>query len=195
MKILLVDDEPELLEIGQIYLMRNNPNFDITCRVSAIEALKLLEEKSFDIIISDFSMPKMDGLEFLKEVKEIDGNIPFIMFTGKGREEVAIEALNLGANRYIQKGGDVETQYGVLAQVIVKEYIHSLTYKKLIYSEEQYRTLVETMHDGIISVDTSGVIDFVNEKICKMIDYTVNFCNYFFYQILPWAPKLNLVRV
>ncbi|MCG3217780.1 MAG: response regulator, partial [Candidatus Heimdallarchaeota archaeon] len=185
MKILLVDDESSLLKIGKIFLIKNNPNFDITGSHSAKDALKLLEKKSYDIIISDYQMPEMNGLEFLKEVKEKDSNIPFIMFTGKGREEVAIDALNLGANRYIQKGGDAKTQYGILSQAIINEYNHSFTQKKLVNSEEQYRTLVETMHDGIVSVDTSGVIEFVNEKFCKMIGYSTeellytNITNYY----------------
>lgn len=61
-------------------------------------------------------MPEIDGLEFLEIIREEKGmDIPFIMFTGKGREDVAMDALNLGADRYIQKGGNPKSQYGLLA--------------------------------------------------------------------------------
>ena len=119
MKILYVDDEESLLEVAKIFLERNNSNFSITTCTSAVKGLQKIKADSFDVIISDYQMPIMDGLEFLRKIKEeIDYSVPFIIFTGKGREEVAIEALNLGANRYIQKGADIKSQYVVLAQAI-----------------------------------------------------------------------------
>ena len=59
----------------------------------------------YDAIISDYQIPDMDGIEFLKKVRSSGNSIPFIIFTGKGREEVVIEALNAGADFYLQKGG------------------------------------------------------------------------------------------
>ena len=56
-------------------------------------------------------MPGMDGIKFLKAVRAQYPVLPFIIFTGRGREEVAMEALNCGADRYIQKGGDPKSQF------------------------------------------------------------------------------------
>ena len=98
-QILYVDDEPALLEIGKAFLERSGE-----CKVetsqSAYEALDTLHISRFDAIISDYQMPGMDGLEFLKTIRDDPHlkEIPFILFTGRGREEVVIEALNHGAD-------------------------------------------------------------------------------------------------
>ena len=62
----------------------------------------------------------MDGIQFLIEVREQFGQIPFILFTGKGREEIVIQAFNNGADFYIQKGGDPESQFAELVHKIKK---------------------------------------------------------------------------
>ena len=119
-KVLLVDDEENLLQITKLYLEKTNPKLRIFTSLSGRNALNLLVKEPFDIIISDYQMPEMDGLEFLATVKEQAYDIPFIIFTGKGREEVAIQALNLGADYYLQKGGDPKSQFRELINLIEK---------------------------------------------------------------------------
>ena len=67
--------------------------------------MEKMKEKTYDLIISDYVMPEKDGLEFLIELRKKGNMIPFIIFTGKGREEVAIQALSLGTDHYINKIG------------------------------------------------------------------------------------------
>ena len=115
--ILYVDDEPMLLELAKIFLEKTG-NFRVDTVTSATEALSILARTSYDCIISDYQMPIMDGIVFLKTVRS-KGNIgPFIIFTGKGREEVVIEALNSGADFYLQKGGDPKAQFVELAHKV-----------------------------------------------------------------------------
>ncbi len=122
MEILFVDDSSAILEQGEIFLEREDSRFNVTTVNSAKKALNLLEEQYFDAIVSDYKMPDMDGLDFLKVVREErNSDLPFVIFTGKGREEVAMEALNLGADRYLRKGRDPESQYGLLANAIAQE--------------------------------------------------------------------------
>lgn len=105
MKVLFVDDEADILELAKIYLEEEGRRFDIDTAPSAEEALKKSSTDEYDAIVSDCQMPKMDGLEFLRDLRQDrESDIPFIIFTGRGREEVAIEALNLGADMYLQKG-------------------------------------------------------------------------------------------
>ncbi len=105
--VLLLDDEEGFLEQEKIFLQRNNEKINPEAVTSPEESLKILENNSYDCIVSDYQMPNINGLKLLKKVKkEQELDIPFIIFTGKGRKEVAIEALNLGADRYLQKGGD-----------------------------------------------------------------------------------------
>ena len=121
-RVLHVDDEPTDLEITRIFLKREaKDNFDIVGVLSAEEALKKLKEERFDVIVSDYKMPGMDGLEFLETLRKNEthtNHLPFILFTGKGGEEVAKTAFNKGADRYIAKNGGPATRCTELACAI-----------------------------------------------------------------------------
>ncbi|MBS3761207.1 MAG: response regulator [Halodesulfurarchaeum sp.] len=128
MDILIVDDEEFILEQSKYYLKEENDDFNIKAVSSAQRGIKILKNENYDIVVSDYQMPGTNGLDFLKKVRDEEIDIPFIMFTGRGREEVAIQALNLGADRYVQKGGDPLSQYKVLASAIFKAVEHPLIF-------------------------------------------------------------------
>ncbi|MCK9631207.1 MAG: PAS domain S-box protein [Methanoregula sp.] len=115
--VLYVDDEPELLEVTRVFLEQAG-EFEVRISTSAREMLDSGTVPSCDAIVSDYQMPEMDGIAFLKEVRERFADLPFILFTGRGREEVAIEALNYGADFYIQKGGEPRAQFAELSNKI-----------------------------------------------------------------------------
>ncbi|HII01984.1 TPA: response regulator [Methanosarcinaceae archaeon] len=117
MRVLLVDDDPLFLELSKTFLeIFHNINSDTVD--SAGEAINKLQKDSYDVIVSDYDMPAMDGITFLKSLREKSINIPFILFTGIGKEEVMHRAIENGANSYIQKGGDPKTQYSELSRQI-----------------------------------------------------------------------------
>ncbi|WP_421908749.1 PocR ligand-binding domain-containing protein [Methanolacinia petrolearia] len=115
--LLYVDDEPVLLNMSKLFLEKIG-GFSVTTAGNAKDALKLLSEKPFDAVVSDYQMSGMDGIGLLKSLRSSGNRIPFIIFTGKRREEVVIEALNEGADFYLQKGGDPKSQYAELAHKI-----------------------------------------------------------------------------
>ena len=108
--ILYVDDEPGMLDIGKLFLERGG-QFSVDIITSAPAALTLLDSKKYDAVIADYQMPEMDGIEFLKRVRTSGNIIPFILFTGRGREDIVIQALNAGADFYLQKGGEPVSQF------------------------------------------------------------------------------------
>ena len=116
-RILYVDDEPGLLEVARIFLERGG-DMKVETKTSATAALPLLASGDYDAVISDYQMPGMDGIGFLKKVRGSNNRIPFILFTGKGREEIVIQALNEGADFYLQKGGDPVSQFAELSNKI-----------------------------------------------------------------------------
>jgi PAS domain S-box-containing protein len=115
--VLYVDDEEPLLEITKIYL-EDTGNFNVETLASAPAALERLTDTFYDCIVSDYQMPDMNGIEFLQKLRSQGNETPFIIFTGKGREEVVIEAINSGADFYLQKGGDPKAQFMELAHKI-----------------------------------------------------------------------------
>ena len=116
-RVLCVDDESAFLDISSLFLERSG-DFQVKTAQSASDAIKLLETEHFDAIISDYQMPGMDGIQFLVEVRNWFGPIPFILFTGRGREEVVILAVDKGADSYVQKGGETKSQFAELAHKI-----------------------------------------------------------------------------
>ncbi len=117
-RVLHVDDDSNFGVVAKRILEQQGP-FKVESAFSVEEAYRKMKKKEFDVIVSDYQMPIKDGLQFLQELKENGNSIPFILFTGKGREDVAIEALNLGADYYINKLGKPETVYGELLATFV----------------------------------------------------------------------------
>ena len=111
--VLYVDDEPGLLEIGKGFLEQTH-DFTVSTALSASSALVRLKTEGIQAIASDYQMQGMDGIEFFKNVRASDKKIPFIIFTGRGREEIAIEAFENGADFYLQKGGESRSQFAEL---------------------------------------------------------------------------------
>ncbi|WP_321507533.1 PAS domain S-box protein [uncultured Methanoregula sp.] len=164
--ILYVDDEPILLEVGKTFLERSG-QFSVDTVTSARSALILLDSKNYDAIISDYQMPEMDGIEFLKSLRKENNGIPFILFTGRGREEVVIEAVNNGVDYYLQKGGDSKSQFVELEHKIKLAVERCRTEKALIESEERYRAVVEDQTELISRFLPDGSHIFVNDAYCR----------------------------
>lgn len=167
--VLYVDDEPALLELGKLFLEETG-DFSVTTAESAGAALDLLAAKHFDAIISDYQMPETDGLELLKQVRYLYGDIPFILFTGRGREEVVILALNLGVDFYLQKGGDPKSQYAELTHKVWQATSKKQTEQALIQSQGYLDQIFSSVKAGIMVVDgaTHDIVD-INPAGAEMI--------------------------
>ena len=153
--ILYVDDEPALLDAGKLYL-EHTGNFNVTTCESAEDALNLLAESKYDAIISDYQMPECNGISFLKMLRGRGDDTPFIIFTGKGREEVVIEALNSGADFYLQKGGEPKSQFTELINKIHYAVSKRKGEEALRESEELFRGLFDTITSGAAIYQVKG---------------------------------------
>ncbi|TKR24444.1 CheF family chemotaxis protein [Natronomonas salsuginis] len=118
--LLLVDDDPQDLHAAEMFLKRRPEPFSIEMAAGGEAGLEHLEtDDAIDCVVSDFRMPGMDGIEFLRAVRDRHPKLPFILYTGKGSEEVAKRAILDDVTDYVEK--DVGTdQYDVLAERIDK---------------------------------------------------------------------------
>jgi len=165
--LLYVDDEPALLDLCRLFLEQDGDISVVT--VSSVgEALTRMASEKFDAIISDYQMPEVDGITFLRRVRSQFPEMPFILFTGRGREEVVIEAINSGADSYVQKGGDPRAQFKELSHLI-RQIVRRRK------AENELRLMkfsVDHASEGIIWMRENGDIAYYNDAICAMLGYT-----------------------
>jgi PAS domain S-box-containing protein len=165
--LLYVDDEPDLLDLCKLFLEREG-DFSVVTVTSAKEGLRILTEGMIDAIVSDYQMPGMDGIDFLKQVRADFKDIPFILFTGKGREEVVIEAIENGADFYLQKGGDPRAQFSELSHKIRQAFRRKKAEEEL----RMMKATVSSAAEGILWINEDGGITFFNDTICSMLGYS-----------------------
>jgi PAS domain S-box-containing protein len=162
--VLYVDDEEPLLKLTKRFLEKNG-NFTIDTAESAKEALDKVHSTTYDAIVSDYQMPGMDGIEFLKTLRASGDTTPFIIFTGKGREEVVIEALNNGADFYLQKGGETKPQYAELAHKVTMAVERRLAIRELKNSEQRLADIINFLPDATFAINNEGTVIAWNRAI------------------------------
>ena len=162
--VLYVDDESSLLEVGKSFLEQDN-EFSVTTASSATLGLDRLKSNGIQAIVSDYQMPGMNGIEFLKQVRATNKTIPFILFTGKGREEVAIEAFENGADYYLQKGGAPKPQFAELVHKIRTAVDHRQDEAKVATLKRLY-TVLSATNKAIVHIHEKK--ELLNE-ICRIV--------------------------
>jgi PAS domain S-box-containing protein len=166
--VLFVDDEPEILDLAAEYF-RNFPGLRIRGMESAEAALAFHARTRADAIVSDYEMPGLDGIAFLQLVRSRGDETPFIVFTGRGREDVAMEALNFGADFYLQKRGDPDTEFFELRTMILQAVGGHRARKEaraLAERVEQQAQILDeilsSIPEPVLIVDPDGRITYAN---------------------------------
>jgi PAS domain S-box-containing protein len=155
LSVLLIDDEPALLEVLKLFSERSR-EMSVHTTQSAAEALKILPEKTFDAIIVDYDMPELNGIEFLKILRSEGDTTPVIIFTGVGHERTAIEAINNGANFFLQKGDDPQAKFRELVDMVRKAAEGSYAGKKLGTNQRIILDLINFSSDPSFAIDRDG---------------------------------------
>jgi PAS domain S-box-containing protein len=166
-KVMYVDDEPALLDLGKIFLEQSG-HLQVDTVSSVEQALEKMQRVKYDGIISDYQMPGKDGLEFLKYIRAHNPDLPFILFTGRGREEIVIEALNSGADFYLQKGGEHKSQFVELEHKIKNAIDRKRTHDNLRESEQRMADIINFLPDATFAVNLENKVIAWNKTIEAM---------------------------
>ena len=166
-RVLHVDDELALLKVAKQCLELQGL-FHVDTADSVEEALNKLKEKDYDVVVSDYQMSGKDGLEFLKQLREKGNDIPFLILTGKSREEVAIRALNLGADGYLDKTGDSGTVYCKLAHAIRQAVDRRSAQIESLRREAKLGAILQASPEAITITDPDGNIIECNQVAVGM---------------------------
>ncbi len=159
--ILYVDDSEELHEPFKMF-MESDGNFEVQTCSSPAEALVRILDGRYGAVVSDFQMPEMDGIELLRKLRSDNIRIPFILFTGKGREEVAINAINNGADFYLQKGGDPVSQFAELSHFIRTAVNNRKSENEITNAKNQLSSIFDSTSDTVFLFDSEGHVLRVN---------------------------------
>jgi len=173
LRVLHVDDEPDFAELAATFLEREREEFEVDTATSATEGLAFLAEAddTVDCIVSDYDMPGMDGLEFLETVREEHPKLPFVLFTGRGSEEIASEAITAGVTEYLNKGSGTD-QYAVLAHRIDNAVSQYRAERELRTSTERIRKLYGGITDAIFVLDGDWQFTHLNDRAEEILERT-----------------------
>ena len=164
--VLVVDDDVDYAELTATYLERD-PAFSVVTEFGGQDAAGRLGAASLpDCVVSDHDMPGMNGLEFLAAVRDDHPELPFILFTGKGNEEIASEAVSAGVTDYVKKGGP--EQYDVLANR-VRNAVERRRSQQALREEKELLEQVLATTPGSIVCSRDGTIEYATARAARTL--------------------------
>jgi PAS domain-containing protein len=177
--LLCVDDDPAVLDVLKQFFEREGDFSIFTC-TNGSDALHLVNQYQFDAIIADYSIPEIDGITLLKEIRSQNDPVLFIMFTGRHLAQIAIETLNNGGNYYVQKGVEI-----IRELPRVKEFIRtSVTSRRrnhpgayippALEPDARYRSLVEKQQDILCCFTPDGLATLANDAYAQFANKALN---------------------
>jgi signal transduction histidine kinase/CheY-like chemotaxis protein len=159
--VLIVDDQPAFLDMAK-KLMEKDGGIDVRTSSSAEEALEILKKSSFDVIISDYEMQGMDGLEFLRTLREHGNDVPVIIYASQYKDSAALSAIRSGAEFLFQKSADPKSQFTELKYVVEEIAKRKDAEDALRRREKDFHTIVNNNADAMMVLDRNGFIRYTN---------------------------------
>jgi DNA-binding NtrC family response regulator len=167
-QVLHVNDDPELVELTAAFLEREYGSFEVVGATSASEGLERLDADPPDCVVSDYNMPGMEGIELLQTVREEFPELPFILYTGRGSEAVASDAISAGVTDYLQKQPGSE-QFELLANRI-RNAVQRRYESERATRQEELRRLTELAGDaGAFEIDYETGEMLMTEGVRRMV--------------------------
>ena len=164
-ELLHVDDDPSVLDITSSFLETEVETLNVTSVSDPTEVLAELRERTFHCVVSDYDMPAHNGLELLEQVREQYPDLPFVLYTGKGSEEIAAEAINAGVTGYLQKGGPDQIRR------LANRVEHAAVEHRTRIESERYSTVLQALDYPIYVVNDSAEFEYINDAFVELTGY------------------------
>jgi len=173
-RVLHVDDDPDFVDLAAALLEQEYDQFTVETVTSPSDGLDRLADTEFDCIISDYDMPSQNGIEFLEAVRNEYPDLPFILYTAKGSEEIASKAISAGVTDYLQKETGTD-QYFVLGNRVknaVEQFRSQQALTKRNRELRRYKQMINSMHEAACIYDSEGRFELVNEYLAEWYNST-----------------------
>lgn len=120
-KILIIEDESAILRVLKKIISEESKDYQVEEAVNGLEGFEKIEKNDYDLVLCDIKMPKMDGVEVLERTQKIKPEIPFIMISGHGDLETAVQTMRMGAFDYISKPPDLNRLLNAIRNALDKK--------------------------------------------------------------------------
>lgn len=169
-RILLVEDNSDHALLIKTRLRKLDESFQVFIVETGEEALHFLEENTIDLILSDYELPGMNGIEMLQKLRNKGVDIPCVFLTAQGSEQIAIEALRAGASDYFNKEEGL-ARYERLVNSINKAINKVFLERELSDYRSFLETVIDTIPEPVFIKDTSHRWAIVNKSLCDFLGY------------------------
>jgi len=158
-KILIIEDEEPIRRVLIRILTDEDSKFEIFEASDGKKGLDFIKNESFDLVLCDIKMPKLDGIELLQKAKKINSTLPFIMLTGHGNIETAVDSMKLGAFDFISKPPDLNR--------LINSVRNALERKELEVENKILRKKIDKKYEIIGSSDSIMEIHDIINKVAQ----------------------------
>ena len=167
--VLYVNDDADFAELVQTKLLNISPVFEFTAVGTAEAALEELAISPIDCVVTSYSLPDETGIALLEQLRAERDELPTILFTGRGNEQIASEATNAGVSDYIPIHAEQDSfellarRIQTLIQAARKEEVAGRMFNR-------FQRTLERATDAIYAVDSDWRIEYINEKMAERVD-------------------------
>lgn len=165
--VLLVDDNEQWANFMADEIQRVADDIDVTTALNANQAMLVIRDREdIDCIVADYQMPSIDGIQLLERIRSHSSDLPFLLVTAEGSEDVAMRAIDAGVTDYLVK--DIGTDQTMLFVNKIRTAVEQFHLQAALKaSEQRYRLLTEQSRDAI-AIYNDGVLDFCNERLIEL---------------------------
>jgi len=161
-RVVHVDDEPEFTELTKTYIERDHDRIAVETAERTTEAMDILAAEDVDCVVADYQMQPKNGLQFLEEVRDAYPELPYILFTGRGSEDIASEAISAGVTNYLTKGRET-ARYELLANQIENAVESYRAADRAREVRSRYEALFDQDRNAIVWVEFEGETPIIED--------------------------------